>query len=192
MYDLPFGRGKWINISNPILNKIAGGWTIANTDRIISGAPNTFTGGRATYNQWADGGVVFASGLIMDDLLKRLQTMTTGQYVASCNCFKTNVADIIQANGAPDPKFLAPGATPGVMGSPIWYTGKTSFQLDTALTKVFRIKERFTLGFQAEAFNFLNHPFFGMGNLSTTSTNFGNITSASGTRTMSLRGYLDF
>jgi hypothetical protein len=102
------------------------------------------------------------------------------------------VSDIIQANGAPNPAYLAPRQTPGVMGSPIWYTGKTSIGLNMALTKEFRIRERCKLGFWGEATNFLNHPFFGMGSLSTTGTTFGQITSASGNRTILLRGYLDF
>jgi hypothetical protein len=196
-YQLPVGKGKWLNVNNRVLNGIVGNWTVSGTDQVISGAMTRFTGARATFNTFpsftsAPSGVVFGSGLNMSQLLTRLQTMTTGQFVASCNCFKTNVADISQANGAPNPAFLAPDQTAGQLGSPIWYPGKTAINLNLALAKEFRVRERYKLGFWAEATNFLNHPFFAMGTLSTTSTSFGNITSASGNRTILVRAYLDF
>jgi hypothetical protein len=191
-YDLPVGHGKWLNLNNRILNGVLGDWTVGNTDQIISGAPILLTGGRATFNNLgADGGVVFGNGLTLDQLLQRTSTMTPG-YIPSCTCFKTNVSDMVQANGSPNPAYYSPGQTPGVIGPRLFYTGKTSFALNMSLTKRFRIKERYTLGFYGEASNFLNHPFFGQGNISVTSTSFGNITSASGNRTIFIRGYLDF
>jgi hypothetical protein len=42
------------------------------------------------------------------------------------------------------------------------------------------------------ALNFLNHPFFDVGNSSPTSTTFGQITTASGTRTMQFRASIDW
>jgi hypothetical protein len=191
-YQLPFGKGRWINVNNRVLNGVLANWTLSNTNQIISGGPGSFSGARLTVNQWAGSSVVFGNGLTMSDLLERVQTMRTGNYDSTCGCFRTNVADIIQANGSPNPAYLAPAQTPGVMGSRTWYTGKTSFSLNMALTKEFVIRERFKLGFWAQATNVLNHPFFGMGNLTTTGTNFGNITSASGTRTMLVRSYLNF
>jgi hypothetical protein len=186
-----------LNFNNRILNGALGNWTIANTDQVISGAPNLLTGGRSTFNQWsstnfADGGVVYGNGMTIDQLLQRTSTMTTGQYVSSCTCFKTNVSDIVQANGTVSPSYFAPGQQAGVIGARTWYTGKTSFSLNASLTKRFRINERTTLGFYAEASNILNHPFFSQGSLSLTSTTFGNITSATGSRTAFVRAYLDF
>jgi hypothetical protein len=48
------------------------------------------------------------------------------------------------------------------------------------------------VGLYSEANNFLNHPFFSQGSLSLTATTFGTITSASGNRTILVRGYLNF
>ena len=191
-YDLPMGHGKWLNVNSKVLNGILGGWTLAGTEQIVSGAPVLLTGGIATFNTFADGGVAFGNGMSIDQLLERTSTKTTGQYVSSCNCFKTNVSDIVQANGSVNPKYYAQGQTAGVMGARQWYSAKTAFNLNMAVTKRFRFKERYTLGLYGEASNFLNHPFFSQGNLSLTATTFGNITSASGTRTIFVRGYLDF
>ena len=68
----------------------------------------------------------------------------------------------------------------------------TFFQFDMSLNKIVRIKERWKLNFQAEALNFLNHPFFPLANTSPTATNFGEITTASGTRTVQLRGSVEW
>jgi hypothetical protein len=191
-YDLPMGRGRLLNLNNKVLNAVLGNWTISDTTQISSGPPIQLTGGIATFNQFADGGVAFGNGESLSDLVQRTSSMTTGQFVSSCNCFKTNVSDILQANGSVNPKYYAQGQTPGVIGARIFYRGKTAFTLNGAATKRFRIKERYTLGLYAEASNFLNHPFFNQGNLGVTSTSFGNITGASGTRTAFVRAYFDF
>lgn len=191
-YDLPVGRGKWLSLNNRVLNGIFGNWTVSEITQVTTAGPSVLNGGRFTFNDFADGGVTLGNGITIDNLVQRMQSMTTGNFVASCVCFKTNVGDIVQSNGAVDPKYLAPSANAGIMGSPLYYRGRPSYTFNLALKKEFKINERYTLGFWGTATNFLNHPFFGFGNLSATSTNFGNITSASGTRSVLLRGYLDF
>ena len=55
--------------------------------------------------------------------------------------------------------------------------GPGYYEIDTSLQKRFRLTERFTLKFRAEAFNLFNHPIYDnpSGNLS--SSGFGQITS---------------
>ena len=120
--------------------------------------------------------------------------MSTGNYDATCSCIRTVVQGnpILAVNGAPNASYLAPQAIPGVMGGMLFYTGKATFSFNLALTKEIRISERARFGIYAEAANFLNHPFFGYGTISATSTRFGDISSASGARSMQLRAYLDF
>ena len=105
---------------------------------------------------------------------------------------RTNVSDIIQANGSVNPSIFAPAQVAGQIGARQWYTGKTSFSLNMAVTKRFRINERVAMSFYGEATNFLNHPFFNQGSLTITGTTFGQITGASGNRTILMRAYLDF
>jgi hypothetical protein len=207
-YDLPFGKGKWVNIDNKVLGGILGGWTLGDQTSIISGSPNILGCGRYTFNSTADGGCLFGNGMTISQLLNRTATFAdytsangavvkAGQFDPSCNCFHTNIADIAPSpgsggNGSVLPQFFQPYAAAGSLGPRIFYTGKTAYTLNASLTKSVAIGERFRLRFFAEASSFLNHPFFAQGSTSVTSTSFGNITSASGTRTMFLRTSLDF
>ncbi|HUI55521.1 MAG TPA: carboxypeptidase-like regulatory domain-containing protein [Bryobacteraceae bacterium] len=190
-YDLPMGKGKWLNINNPVLNKVLGNWRVGTIDTVTSGAPVLLNGGLYTFNQWAYDGVNYGNGMTINQLLQRTSTMTSG-YDPSCQCFHTNTSDIVQANGSVNPAYFSRNMTAGQIGTRQWYTGKTAFGFNMSLEKTFRITERVQLGFWAEAQNFLNHPFFAQGSMSLTATTFGNITSASGNRTILMRGYLNF
>jgi len=191
LYQLPVGKGKYFNINNPVLNKIFGNWTVGSTNTIASGNPVAFSGGRSTFNTTATDGVVFGNGLTLQQLVQRTGDQTTG-FVKSCNCIQTNVSDIRLANGAPNPAYLAPAQQAGVWAAPLYYTGKTTIALNLSLQKEVTIRERWRLGFYADSTNWLNHPFFSQGAITTTGTTFGNITSAGGTRSILLRGYLNF
>jgi hypothetical protein len=207
-YDLPFGRNKWVNINNRVLSGILGGWTLGEQTSIISGAQNLVSCGRYTFNSTADGGCSFGNGMDIKQLLNRTATFAdytsangtvikAGQFDPSCSCFHTNIADIAPppsagGNGSVLPQYFQPYAAAGVLGPRIFYTGKTSYTMNMSLTKTIAIKERIKLRLFAEASNFLNHPYFSQGSMSVTSTSFGNITGASGNRTMFLRGSLDF
>jgi hypothetical protein len=190
-YELPVGKNKWLRVNNSLLDHVLGGWTIGGIERISAGRSSEITGGRATFNQFADGGVVLDNGFTVDKLRERVNAPVTS-FIASCTCFKTNVSDIIQANGSVDPKYFRPGDTPGVIGNHLFYYGKPSFLLDMNLQKTLVFKERLKMRFRADASNFLNHPFLGAGSTTVTGTTFGNITSATGTRTIALRGTLDW
>lgn len=191
-YELPFGPGRWFSPSNRILSRVLGNWKIGGIDRIIAGGTGWLTGGRATFNTWADGGVVFGKGLTARELIRRLDTIV-GDYDYSCRCFRTNVADIQLPNGAVNPDYYRPGDTPGVIGYDVKYRGKTTFQLDLSVSKEILISERVRMGLKANISNFLNHPFrTGYGSTTATGTSFGQVSSFSGTRTMNIRAYIDF
>ena len=61
-----------------------------------------------------------------------------------------------------------------------------------SLNKDIRINERMRVTLRAVALNFLNHPFFDIANSSPTSTTFGQITGASGQRTVQFRGSIEW
>ena len=61
-----------------------------------------------------------------------------------------------------------------------------------SLNKDIRINERMRVTLRAVALNFLNHPFFALANTNPTSTSFGQITSASGNRTVQLRASFEW
>ena len=60
------------------------------------------------------------------------------------------------------------------------------------VNKEVRIKGRVRVTLRLVALNFLNHPFFDIGNPNPTSTTLGRITGASGTSTMQFRAGIDW
>jgi hypothetical protein len=191
-YDLPMGNGRFLNISNKVLDRVLSNWTVGGIHKFISGGPVYLTGGRATFNQWADGGIIFGNGLTLQSLADRLDTIVGG-YDSACQCFHTDVSDLQMANKAVDPKFYRPGDTPGVIGFNNMYRGKWNFQFDMSLNKEVRITERVKMGLKATATNVLNHPWrTGRGSTSITGTGFGQVTSFAAPRVVQLRAYIDF
>ena len=194
-YDLPFGRGKFFAVTNPVLDRIVGGWTIGGRQSIHTGNPVLLSGGRNTVNNLTQGGVVLGSGLTPSQLQQDLSTIT-GFYPAA-NGYITNVssiATVTSSTSAANPASYAPASTPGQYGQFVYLRNNTAFQFDMSVNKIVRIKERWKLNFQAEALSFLNHPFFPLGNTSPTATNFGQITSTvnGSNRTVQLRGSLEW
>jgi hypothetical protein len=198
-YDLPMGPGRWFNPSSRVLSQALRDWKIAGVDKIGSGTPLFLTGGRSTFNNLGvDGGVVFGNGMTAKELVKRLDTIV-GDYDFACRCFHTDVKDIQQANFAVDPKYYKPNETPGFIGYTVPYRSQPGFSLDLSISREFPVSERAKMGIKANVTNFLNHPFksttsnnTGYGNPTITGTNFGQMTSFTGTRTINLRAYFDF
>jgi hypothetical protein len=60
--------------------------------------------------------------------------------------------------------------------------GPGYFDVDLAVSREFRLRERFTFHARAEAFNLMNHPNFGLPVANISSSNFGQINSASDPR----------
>jgi hypothetical protein len=69
---------------------------------------------------------------------------------------------------------------------------KTTFEVDMSLNKDFKITERLRMGINFQVYNALNHPFLPLGSTSPTATTFGNVTSATGSRTGQLRAYVSW
>jgi hypothetical protein len=192
-YDLPFGRGKRFNVNNPILERVVGGWTLGGRETIAAGSPVLLSGGRNTVNNLSQSGVVFGSGLTPDELQKRLSAVSG--YYAGTRSLISDIADIANVTSTTtsvNPALFGPSSTPGEYSAFVYLRNTTSYQFDMSVNKDVRINERFRLTLRAVALNFLNHPFFPLANTSPTSTSFGQITSASGNRTVQLRASLDW
>lgn len=196
-YDLPFGKGQKFNVTNPILDRILGGWTIGGRETLASGNPVLLSGGRNTVNNLSQSGVVLGNGLTPAQLQHDLSTIK-GFYPGS-NTLITDVASIatVTANSsAPNPAYYAPAGTPGQYAQFVYLRNNSYFQFDMSINKSIPIKERWRLNFTAVALNFLNHPFFPLANTSPTSSSFGQIAppaaNLSGVRTMQLRGSIEW
>lgn len=180
VYELPFGRGRMFGSDIPkVLDYIVGGWQLAGNVLWTSGSPFTVYSGRSTFsnavNSTADcnGCTRNTGGLIQD--------VGTNYYfdLATRNSFSTPAAG---TNGNTGRNF---------------FVKPTYFQTDLAVSKKFRVSERFNLDLRLDAKNLLNNPSFDNPNAninSTTAAPFGRIRDSvvSGSRKMQVSLKLNF
>lgn len=148
--------------------------------------------GRSTYNNTSDGGIVLKNGLTVKDLQNAMRTS------------QSTIGDG-RSFWFLDPKFIGPDTQaskdwfgnptePGqYVSGPIILYGKNYFNIDLALNREIRIKERFRLSIWAQALNALNHPSFlptSIGGIN--ASNFALISGPSGNRTMQFRVNVKF
>ena len=160
VYELPFGRGKaFANNVDPVLNKIVGGWQVTGI--------TTFTRGQ------------YSNASLGIDWLN-LGSFTTSQ--------PNIIGDITRGRSLPD-VYLNPAAfdfprdsagnrvhVPGNAGRrTIEQPGLNNW--DIGIFKNTKVGELFNVQLRWEMFNPWNHTQFGTANTSTTSANFGKITS---------------
>jgi Carboxypeptidase regulatory-like domain len=202
-YDLPFGKGRRFLSSNALLDRLVGGWTLGGTETIASGDPLLLNGGRNTVNNLTQAGVVFGNGFTPEQLQKALSTVSGGfsstaliSKVASiATITKTATASTSQVN----PALYGPASTPGQYGAFVYLRNSNLYLLNMSLNKEVRFTERWRMTFRLVALNFLNHPFFEIGNTDPTSTSFGQVTAPpptsgrnQGNRTVQFRVSLDW
>jgi hypothetical protein len=107
---------------------------------------------------------------------------------------KTATASTSQVN----PALYAPASTPGQYGAFVYLRNNNLYLLDMSINKEVRFTERWRMTFRLVALNFLNHPFFEIGNTDPNSTSFGQITAPAagvrnqGNRTVQFRVSLDW
>jgi hypothetical protein len=163
LYELPFGKGKYFNITNPVLSRIAGGWQLNTIGTMQTGRPLSVTGANNNLaNRPNSTGV---SAKLDNPTVTRW--FDTQQFVNPPSYTYGNVGRML-----PDVR------EPGIIN---W---------DLSMIKNTRMNERFSLQFRAEAFNFMNHVNLGRPgtgfspgpNGLNTSGSFGVITSADDAR----------
>ena len=91
-------------------------------------------------------------------------------------------------------KILLVNPAPGQLGTlgQRWIEGPRSIGLDMNLIKRLKISERNEFEIRLDAINILNHPNFGNPNVGINSTNFGRITTATGSRTFVVNARVNF
>ena len=103
-----------------------------------------------------------------------------------------SIANVTATTSQVKSELFAPAATPGKYSAFVYLRNNNLYTLDMSVNKEVRLTERWRMTIRLVALNFLNHPFFDIGNSGPTSTTFGQITSGSGTRTMQYRISLDW
>jgi hypothetical protein len=169
VYELPFGHGKQF-LSHGIGSWILGNWQTSGIVSMQTGTPISI-GASCTFPG--------ASGLgCYADRLKN-GNLSSGQSMAQW--FDTtayaNPAFYSFGNGSRnEPNLRNPGA----------------ISFDSVMSRWQPIRERMRLQFRAELYNILNHPNLGAPSTSITSSTYGQITSKSGNRTVTMALRLEF
>ena len=167
VYELPFGRGRKFDISNPILNAFAGGWQVNSIVVMQTGVPIVITGAN---NQLAN------------------RPNSTGQSAKLSNPSATEWFNTAAFINPPTYTYgnvgrvLPDVRNPGVIN------------VDLSVIKDFSLWEKATLQFRAESFNVANHVNLGFPNAAfvpgtnglNNSGTFGTINSARDPRSIQL------
>ncbi len=175
-YTLPIGKNHWIGGGFPgWADRILGGWDLGALGLWQSGSVFTVSSGRSTYN---------------------VNTNSWANYTGD-----RNIGTVIrQGDGiflfTPEQKAQFTYAKAGEYGSSgrNAFRGPRFFNMDMSLVKRFRISERHSASFRAEAYNVLNNPnFSNPGTSLATPASFGKISSTvNAARVMQIAVRYDF
>jgi Carboxypeptidase regulatory-like domain/TonB dependent receptor-like, beta-barrel len=176
VYNLPFGKGeRWA--TSGIASRIAGGWQLNWVLSAMSGTPFNITDsgtGASALNAPGNTQTVNLTGPV---------AILDGTPLSSCAASNTSCKYFSTTN-------IAQVTTPGVLGNAgrDILRGPGLFNLDTSLYRNFKITERFTFQFQADAYGVTNTPHFGNPNSNISGGNFGAVTSTLTVTNASLGG----
>jgi hypothetical protein len=145
LYDLPIGKGQMLNISNPVLNTVVGGWQAGGILTLQTGLPGTLTIGGVDNASTGEGGY------------DRPNTTGASPYLSSPT--PSRYLSLAPYSEAPAGQF-------GTVGRNT-IEGPGIFNLDFEVHKQIRMpyNEHHSLQFRLEAFNVLNHANWSMPNL---------------------------
>jgi hypothetical protein len=171
-YELPFGRGKTFDLKNRVAQAAMGGWNIGSVFTWQQGFPLAPTG--------VNGGAVDGRGNLNVGpneplvLPKKLQgwyngvttiTLPDGRQYTPCNqCYLEYNPDaftgqvLTEANGTTHQTDLYWTGNQAIDYGQLRGPGRNNFEI--SLSRDFRIKERYTVSFHANASNALNHTQF--------------------------------
>ena len=161
MWELPFGQGRRWNISNPVMNQIAGGWQLTSIFNIQSGDPFSLYSNRGTVNRFG---------------------RSLGRNRASSTLGNTGIRNLIGVRSDDRGPFFFPEAAvddgrlfhpqAGELGGlpRFGFSGPSQFTWDLGVIKRFPVTEGLDVEFRGEFFNLTNTANFNVGGFSTTQT----------------------
>ena len=179
--DLPFGQGR--RVDWPPLRRLLSGWAASGLLIWQSGAPFSVVSGRSTLNQTLSVMALNTANTRLnktelDSLLRFRQTDRGPFFVAAAAIGADGRA--VAPDGSPPFNgqvfFHPPPGSIGALQQRL-FSGPWTFNVDFALMKNTKIREKHSLELRAEASNVLNHPSWAVGNLTLDSTAFGRINS---------------
>jgi hypothetical protein len=192
VYELPFGPGQRFFDKGGWSGKVLGGWQISGIAQFRTGRPITFGTGdgtnnssRGTLNRSARSGNNTPNTTLT---LSELQSLTGVFHDPKTGLPLVIDPKLIGSDGRANPAFFT-NPTAGTVGhlslTPV--DGPGYWNVDTALIKRIRFKERLGLELRLEAFNVFNHTNFSVPNqLDINDTSFGKINSTFDARILQL------
>ena len=175
VYELPFGPGKRFLNGGGFAGKLFGGWQISALAQFRTGRPISFISGRGTVNRAGrSGNNTPNTTLTISELQKRV-----GLFFDPKTGLPLMVDPaLIGTDGRANPAFFthpAAGTFGNLSLTPV--DGPGYWNVDTALIKRTRFKERLGLELRLEAFNVFNHTNFDLNTstLDINDANFGKI-----------------
>jgi hypothetical protein len=160
IFDLPFGRDRWIGRGmNPVLDAFVGGWALNNVVTLQSGQP------LGLYN---------SAGLLVDGNQRPNVTCSQLSTGLSYRDAAITGGSVINQDCFGDPGDNIPGNAPRHFST---LRGDGIRNLDTSLSKEFKIRETRALQVRAEMFNAFNHQRFAFPDLGSGDGALGTVTS---------------
>ena len=168
LYDLPFGHGRILSLTGP-LDTLLGGFQVGGIVNFRSGLPIdvlitrpdiAYVGNLGT----AYAGQTFSAPVLVGGLVQTTAVSNVPGGGNTRNVRRPNVVGGVNPYLKAGRQFLNPAAfsTPavGTFGNARRndLTGPVLSQFDLTLQKNFKVAERFSLDFHADAYNVLNHP----------------------------------
>jgi hypothetical protein len=165
LYELPFGKGKAMNITNPVANALFGGWQLGGIITFQDGFPNTVVCGPG--NVQNGGGyckpdaIQGVAGNLPDDQQTVQRFFNTDAYVDRLGVAPGAVQPVFRYGTAGRNTIIGPGI----------------MSLDASVNKFFRFLEgKHTVELRGEAFNLPNRANFGQPGASLRTPTYGVIT----------------
>jgi len=170
VYELPIGHGKHV-LSKGIVGWILGNWQSTGIVQFQTGNPLSITG--ACTFSGVSGMGCYADRLKNPNLPSDQQSMARW---FDTTAFVSTAPYSFGSGSRTEPNLRAPGL----------------ISFDSVMSRWQPIRERMRLQFRAELYNILNHPNLGAPSTSITSSTYGQITSKSGNRTVTMALRLEF
>jgi len=176
VYELPFGKGKWLHSDNKAIDYIVGGWQLAGTVIWMSGRPFTVYSGANTVS-------------------------SVVQSTADCNGCSRDIGKLVLESGR---NFWFDAATralfktpdPGSIGNTgrNFFTEPAYFQTDMSISKQWGITEKVHFDVRLDVRNLTNTPDFAAPTALITSGTWGRINGSvnNSSRRMQLSGKISF
>lgn len=177
-WDLPFGKGKKFNLTGAA-DQVLGGWTVSGIMNYTSGTPFSIFSNRGTLNRAARaGGRNTATSLLtkpeLDQRVGQLVMTGSGPFFIAQSALGSDLRGVASDGSAPFNGQLFFNPDPGFNGAlqRRMFSGPWNFSLDMSLLKTFRIMERHSVQFRADAFSLPNNPSFWVGSETDGTTRF--------------------